>query len=179
MAKGKRNAVDDLLGDQSPILGALARQATQERPSDGGGVVSTLEAPKVAERAPVAKPAPAPAPTRQIQRTEPKPRRKPVAAKNQQSKLRAKRMKITPEEERTLDELVTKIADLVGARVQYSHVARAMWELLLDAEATFEKVPAPVLERPANADQEGLAEFEGEIKVWLIDVIQRMPRRQR
>lgn len=88
-------------------------------------------------------------------------------------------MLVSPEEETTLDELVVRISGIMGARVQYSHLARAMWEMLLDAESTFDRVSAPRLERPANQDQEAIAEFEGELKAWLIDVIQSMPRRQR
>lgn len=169
MAKNRRSAIDDVLGSESPILGALARQLTSERPveSGGGGAVQEEQKPT--------QPPKEPRPQRPA-RTSPK--RAPVPSRATGTK-RAKRMLVSPEEETTLDELVMRISGIMGARVQYSHLARAMWEMLLDAEATFDRVSAPRLERPANQDQEAIAEFEGELKAWLIDVIQRMPRRQR
>jgi len=159
-----------LLEDESPIVRTLSKEQRTKPPapkapappaeSVGGAVVPATE-PK-----PNPKPRPAskPAIERGVRSSKPKP--VPARAKD-----RTKRMKVTPEEERILDDLVLSIGDQVGARVTYSHIARAMWDMLIDAEQAFEKVRAPDLHRPANNDPESIAFFENELKDWLAQVI--------
>ncbi|NRA56853.1 MAG: hypothetical protein HRU13_01870 [Phycisphaerales bacterium] len=95
------------------------------------------------------------------------------------STKRAKRVLLSSEEEAIFDELLGELSSRAGVRLGFSHVTRAMWEMMLEAEHTFQRVSAPSLTRPATQDADATAEFESEIKAWLIDVIQSMPRRQR
>ena len=171
MAKGD-DPLAALLEDESPIVRTLSKEQRSKPPapkkapppaesSGGGEALATEPEPKPKPR-PVSKPRA----DRGVRSSKPRP--EPPRAKD-----RTKRMKVTPEEERVLDDLVLHIGDRVGARVTYSHIARAMWDMLLDAEDTFEKVRAPDLHRPANNDPESIAFFESELKDWLVQVIQR------
>ena len=181
MAKKRRSAVDDVLGGESPIIGTLARQLTTERPPEtpaesGGGVA----APEATE-APVAAPKPAeratkPKQSRPIKKT---PKKRLVAANQAGGVRRAKRVLLSPEEESTVEELLMQLSTKAGVRVGFCLIPRARWYLLPESETTFGRVSSPSLSRPATQDADATAEFEEELKAWIIDVIQSMPRQQR
>ncbi|MEL6795195.1 MAG: hypothetical protein AAFR76_03870 [Planctomycetota bacterium] len=102
-----------------------------------------------------------------------------MAANQAGGAKRAKRVLLSPEEESTVEELLMQLSAKAGVRVGFSHITRAMWEMLLEAESTFGRVSSPSLSRPATQDADATAEFEEELKAWIIDVIQSMPRQQR
>lgn len=154
----RRDAVTDVLGDESP-LADLAQAATQPQARSEEAVPATRKRTnKVAND---------------------RPRRKSSRKAAAEPLGRAKRMKVSIEEERTIEELVANIARQVGTKVQFSHVARAMWSVLLDAEAGLETVSAPSLHRPENGNLEGLAEFEADLADYLLEVFKASRIRRR
>ena len=164
----RRNAVEDVLGDESPIwdlegdqkrIRARAQQAAQKR-------VKESEATETAASVEVEPPPSttlvrAPSSDRQERTASKKPAAEPLG--------RVKRMKVSIDEERMIDEIVTKIGRRVGTKVQFSHVARAIWSLLLEAEDGLESVAAPRLHRPGNGNLVELAEFEAELATYLLE----------
>jgi len=74
---------------------------------------------------------------------------------------KAKRVLLTPEEERQIERLVDRIAEHVGASLKLSHVLRACMALLCHAEAELLRhASGHPLVRPANGDAVALAQFE-------------------
>jgi hypothetical protein len=75
---------------------------------------------------------------------------------------RAKRVLITPEEERHIERLVDRLAEQVGASLKLSHVLRACMAVLCHAEAEIMRQANAMspLVRPANGDAVALAQFE-------------------
>ncbi|MEM6852891.1 MAG: hypothetical protein AAF593_00605 [Planctomycetota bacterium] len=166
--KPRKDAVEDVLGDESPILGRLAKTAStpaaREKPPAGAK--------------PAEKPAPEPAQAPQAAASKP-PASRPLGIGGvgvKEPKDKAKRVKVSAEEERTIDDLISTIGRATGTRMQYAQVTRAMWALLLDAEKAMGQVTAPQLKRPANADGEAMAEYEAEIADYLLDVFKTMKK---
>lgn len=169
----KRSAVDDVLGDESPLadLASLAAASTKRREKKAATVAPS---PANGEAKVEAKPKPSPKPKERESE-----RRRPSGKKASTGDSRAKRMMVSTEEERTIDDLIIQIGAAVGTKVQFAQVARAMWALLLEAEEGLERVPGPKLRRPANGDLEALAEFEAALASYLLEVFRKAPRRPR
>lgn len=165
--KTRRSAVEDVLGDDSPFLRTLAKQAAQPSPKP------ELEAEPVRVQTRVELPA------HEIKARAPSPARshRPVVATNRSviaktpvANGKAKRLLVSIEEEQTMDELASKLGIAVGTKVQFSQVTRAMWALLLDVEDVMGSVRAPSLKRPSNGNTADLAEFESELSAYLLDL---------
>jgi hypothetical protein len=74
---------------------------------------------------------------------------------------RAKRVLLTPEEERHIERLVDRVAEHMGSSLKLSHVLRACMALLCHAETELiRQADAHPLVRPANGDAVALAQFE-------------------
>lgn len=160
MAK-HRDPIADVLGDDSPME-MMVREATTKRKK-----APAIQKENDADQPEVKKPA------------NDKPVRKGTRKLTVEPLARAKRMKVSIEEERTIDELVARLGREVGTKVQFSHVARAMWAMLLEAETGLEKVRAPSLHRPENGNLEALAEFEADLAEYLLEVFQAAPKPRR
>ena len=158
MAKARRDAVEDVLGDESPILSTLIREAVESSPSEeeqgGGGRRSVAHPSK-----------------RSIRRS-----REHQTVKRS---VKTKRLLVTSEEDRTIDELANQIGGKVGTTVQFSQVTRAMWALLLDTEEVMGRVHAPLLKRPANGSESGMAEFEADLANYLLELFHAIKKRPR
>lgn len=161
----RRDAVADLLGDESPMA-ELASLAAAAAPA-----VET-EAEKGE------KPAAKPAKKKRISAANDRPCRA-NAKKASAVESRAKRMMVSPEEEQIVDELVSKIGRAVGTKVAYTQVARSMFGLLLATEDGLEQVKGPRLRRPGNGDLGALAEFEDELARYLLEVFRRARKQHR
>ncbi len=160
----KRDAIADVLGDESPILTSLAREATMlsssQPPQPLAKEESRVETPRPSR--------PRKQATRRLQN------RLPVT---QSSKT--KRLLVSSEEEDMIDDLSRRIGRRVGTKVQFSQVTRAMWALLLDTEDVMDRVSAPPLRRPANGSEDGMAEFEADLSNYLLDLFQAIKKQSR
>jgi hypothetical protein len=85
-----------------------------------------------------------------------------TAAKPVRGFSRAKRVLLTPEEERHIERLVDRLAEQLGSPLKFSHLMRACMSVLCHAEAEIiqQATMAKPVERPANGDAVALAQFE-------------------
>lgn len=76
-----------------------------------------------------------------------------------------KRVLLTLGETQAIDRLVTSLASRLGAQVKFSHVARALFGLLLHAEREIDRRAGESgpLTRPPNGDAQALQKFEKSI----------------
>jgi len=155
MAKQRRDAVSDVLGDESPLIGQL----------------DNFDAPSPPKQE---KPEPKPPRFEQSEKTVKKPIQ---SIESSPAKSKSKRVLVTAEEEETMDMLLLQISRQVNTKVQFSQLTRAMWSLLLEAEDVIDRVDAPSLKRPSNGSDEGMAEFEDDLGKYLLDVFRAARRR--
>lgn len=173
----RRDAIADVMGDDSPMetmgeednsLASLAGTANA-RPRN-------REAEKKSKPGDRANNSKKPANDKPAKNTPP---RKSVRKSTAEPLERLKRMMVSIEEERTIDELVARIGREVGTKVQFSQVGRAMWSMLLEAETGLDKVRPPSLRRPENGNLEALAEFEAALAEYLFEVFLAAKRQHR
>lgn len=92
---------------------------------------------------------------------------------------KAKKVLFTKEEQRENDAVVSMIADVTGAdTLSWSHVDRALWSLLRHAQDQIEEhlKDAPKLARPSNGNAIGIAQFEDQLSVFLLNIFKDAPR---
>ena len=84
------------------------------------------------------------------------------ASSGQRGFTRAKRVLLTPEEERHIERLVDRMAEHAGTSLKFSHVLRACMAVLCHAEVEIirQAANASPRARPANGDFVALAQFE-------------------
>lgn len=92
---------------------------------------------------------------------------------------KAKKVLFTKEEQKQNDAVVAMIADVTGAdTLSWSHVDRALWSLLRHAQDQIEEnlKAAPKLVRPSNGNTIGIAQFEDQLAVFLLNLFKDAPR---
>ena len=84
-----------------------------------------------------------------------------------------KRVLLTLGETQAIDRLVTSLASRLQAQVKFSHVARALFGLLLHAEREIDRRAGEsgAFNRPPNGDAQALQRFEKSIGKILADAI--------
>jgi hypothetical protein len=170
----KHDAVADLLGDESPVLGRLARAAGEKPIEQTRKSTDVPHSTAVVEQE-------APPPPR---RTQSRPAKRLQTARpvmnssSPEHASKVKRVQVSVEEEYAIDEFLMRIGKEVGTKVQYAQATRAMWSLLLEGEDALDRVSAPQLRRPSNGDAFALADFETAIASYLHDVVRSTKRRK-
>ena len=92
---------------------------------------------------------------------------------------KAKKVLFTKEEQKENDAVVAMIADITGAdTLSWSHVDRSLWSLLRHAQDQIEEhsKDAPRLARPSNGNAIGIAQFEDQLAVFLLNLFKDAPR---
>ena len=144
----KQRDLNKVLGEESPILGVLAEQASPNRKRTTESV--SLQIDKKKKKSTI--------------------RSSSTVSKILSSETKTKRFLVTSEEERTIEDLAKQVGYQVGTKVQFSQITRAMWALLLDTEDAMKNISAPSLRRPSNGNKEDLAEFEAELATYILDL---------
>lgn len=191
MAKKRRSAVDEVLGSDSPVSMKIKAQqaaARRAREEDGLGGASDATAKPEAPRKPLTEPEVAPTavaeePKRTARRSE-KPRRSREArgaakaeAKGIKKKQKpAKRIPVTGTEGDVWEGVCRTMSSCVGAKVTFAAASRAIWSMIVDIEDDLERFDAPQLEKPAHADAVANADFEDQLRGFLLEVIQKSKR---
>jgi hypothetical protein len=100
------------------------------------------------------------------------------------SEIITKRVKTSMEEAKRLDHAAMRLGAVLGVRVDFSKITRALWEVYLrHEEDILRNVPGDISwDRPSNSDAVGLAELDEQIADLLNDglmVASRRPRNTR
>lgn len=99
----------------------------------------------------------------------------PVPRRKRETKVQIK-ARVSKSEAEEMERLTRTLSSYLGAKVNGSHVTRALWTLAIRSQEEFAAVidRRSPLERPSNGDPLGMAQFEDAIA----DLLSRAIRRQ-
>ncbi|MEE9391180.1 MAG: hypothetical protein V3W41_01610 [Planctomycetota bacterium] len=185
MAKGKRrSAVDEVQGSDSPVsLKMRAQQAAARKAREEDGVGETPEVSPVAtQRKPLTGEETA-APRSEERRPKAKRRvmgaagnGKVVAERGKKKQKPAKRIPVTGNEGDVWEGACRTMSACVGAKVTFAAASRAIWSMVVEIEGDLDRFEAPQLEKPAHADAVANADFEDQLRGFLLEVLQKSKR---
>ncbi len=188
MVKKRRSAVDEVMGSDSPVSMKIKAQqaaARRAREEDGLEGASSTAATSETPRKPLTDPEPATAvvaeePKRIARRSENSRRLRGAGnAELKSSKKKqkpAKRIPVTGTEGDVWEGVCRTMSSCVGAKVTFAAASRAIWSMVVEIEDDLERFDAPQLEKPAHADAVANADFEDQLRGFLLEVLQKSKR---
>lgn len=156
--KSRRDAVDEVLGGDSPVIGKIARQMKEAESARKVEDLKQKSPPKKADKTEKQKSAPAEQNTAGLAMYE-RPQK-------------SKRVPMSPQEVAAADEVMAALGEHLGVKTEFAVLSRCLWSLLYEAQGSFKRVPSPGLRMPARADVVGNAAFEEQLAKYLLKVFQ-------
>lgn len=101
---------------------------------------------------------------------------KPQAQQGKKKQKPAKRIPVTGTEGDIWEGACRTMSSCVGAKVTFAAASRAIWSMIVDIEDDLERFDAPQLEKPAHADAVANADFEDQLRGFLLEVLQKTKR---